>query len=114
MVPPEYSRHHKELETHRDKAVAHRDVNLEDASWGNPNDAGFIKEQDGLTPRTYLSLLTIEHANAMDRAMDAMVRALKREIAWFYQAHVSDDLPEGHYVVSIDENPPEVYRPVSI
>jgi hypothetical protein len=105
IVPAEFLDLHKGFEDMRDKVIAHRDANLPLASWGGPNDFGFIFDGQTIMPSVYKSLLDPIKAIELKKLIHCLLQILAPRIGSFYQKHLNAPPPPGHYLISIENTP---------
>lgn len=105
IVPAEFQKLHEGLEVVRDKVITHRDANLPPATWGGPDDFGFISEGTTIMPRIYQSILDSANALELKKLIDRLLAILVPRIGSFYQKHLNPPPSPGHYLISIEADP---------
>ncbi len=104
-IPAEFQKLHEDFEVMRDKVIAHRDANLPPATWGGPNDFGFIFDGRTIMPRVYLGILDPVKAVDLKKLIHRLLAILEPGIGSFYQKHLNPPPLPGHYLISMEDAP---------
>ena len=108
VVPTHFKDIHDNLVVHRDKAVAHHDLDGPVADWGFISQLQINIMSGQMTHDTLSPVLPNETAHDMIPLLIFLIEKMDESINAFQQSYLSRLPPtDASYVVSLDDNPTE-------
>ena len=109
FVPAGYRTTHDWVIEHRDKSVAHRDLNAATAEWGFVNQLRIVADPAGITIHTLSAFMEDTLAHDLLALVCLLIPIMERELEPFIQTHFNPLPAPGEYTLNLNDDNPSVW-----
>lgn len=104
VIPPDLRPIHDGLIEHRDKVIAHRDLDGPIAEWGFVSQLVVNADAQGVTIETLIPIVDNESAMDMRRLFSTLIARMSKEMAPFLNDYAVPLPPPGKYLLALDDS----------